>query len=50
MQFPTISEESMCDITLDTTSVSTNYSSSSIDVTVNKSEEDQRNINLRVNE
>lgn len=50
MQFPTISEESMCDISLDTTSVSTNYSGSSIDVTVNKSEEDQRNINLRVNE
>lgn len=50
MQFPTISEKSMCDISLDTTSVSANYSSSSIDVTVNKSEEDQRNINLRVNE
>lgn len=50
MQFPTIAEESMCDVSLDTTSVSTNYSEASIDVTVNKSEEDQRNINLRVNE
>jgi hypothetical protein len=50
MQFPTISEESMCDITLDTTSVSTNCSENSIDVTVNKSEEDKRNINLRINE
>lgn len=50
MQFPTITEEFVCDISLDTTSVSTNYSGSSIDVTVNKAEEDQRNINLRVHE
>jgi hypothetical protein len=50
MQFPTIAEESMCYITLDTTSVSTNCSENSIDVTVNKSEEDKRNINLRINE
>lgn len=50
MQFPTIAEESMCNISLDITNVSTNYSEASIDVTVTKSEEDQRNINLRVNE
>lgn len=50
MQFPTISEKSMCDISLDTTSVSTNCSENSIDVTVNKSEEDKRNINLIVAE
>lgn len=50
MQFPTISEKSMCDISLDTTSVSTNCSENSIDVTVNKSEEDPRNVNLIIAE
>lgn len=48
MSFPTISADNMCDISLDTTSVSTNYSDSSIDVTVHKQKEDKRNITLDI--
>lgn len=50
LSFPTISADSMCDISLDTTSVSTNCSEDSIDITVNKSEEDPRNVNLIISE
>lgn len=50
MSFPTLPPNTMCDISLDTTSVSTSCSKDSIDVTVNKSEEDQRNVNLIIAE
>ena len=50
LSFPTLPANNMCDISLDTTSVSTNCSEDSIDVTVNKSEEDQRNVNLIIAE
>lgn len=50
LSFPTISADNMCNISLDTTSVSTSCSKDSIDVTVNKSEEDQRNVNLIISE
>lgn len=50
MSFPTLPPNTMCDISLDTTSVSTNCSEESIDVTVNKSEEDPRNVNLIISE
>lgn len=48
LSFPTISADTMCDISLDTTSVSANYSDSNIDVTVHKQKEDKRNITLDI--